>query len=95
VISSSSRAWSQPWMRSRANSSRVAHSGRPPFFSSRLDLRRSARLMLPWRCPPSCRFSRHGFVSRKVYTAFPLFPHLLIIALIHRTAPLRPHAPPG
>src|SRR2546427_12882370 len=24
----------------------------------------------PWRCPPSCRVSRHGLVSRKVDTAF-------------------------
>jgi hypothetical protein len=47
VSSSSRRSWSQSWSRSRANSSSVAHSGGAPFSSSRLDLRRSARLMLP------------------------------------------------
>src|SRR5690606_37776258 len=50
--------------------------------SSRPVLTSDTRLGLssPGRCPPSCRFSRHGLVSRKVYTAFPLFPHPLIMA---------------
>src|SRR5213078_5163309 len=58
---------------------RVVPPSPPPVLTSDAPL----GLCSPRRCPPSCRVSRHGLVSRKVYTAFSLFPHLPVIPL-HR-----------